>query len=78
MNSQLNLVLERVVVVVNYIRTGSLKTRLNPAMALQLTWLSLTNVLSYAFNLHQEIHIFLLEAGKFQVLTIASVFVRYI
>lgn len=74
MSSELNLVMERIIDVVNYIKTRPLKTRLLKILCTDMgaehtdllyyssaRWLSRGNVLSRTFELHQEIHLFLEE-----------------
>lgn len=75
-SSEFNLVMERIIDVVNYIKTRPLKTRLFKILCTDMgaehaallyyssaRWLSRRNVLSRTFELYQEIHIFLEEEG---------------
>jgi hypothetical protein len=74
MSSELNLILERVIDIVNYIKTRPLKARLFKKLCTDMgaehtallyycnsRWLSRGNVLSRAFESHQEIHTLLQE-----------------
>lgn len=76
MSSELNQVLERVIDVINYIKTRPLKARIFKKLCMDMgaehtallyycssRWLSRGNVLFRAFELHEAIHTFLQEEG---------------